>query len=258
MRCSSSSRRGSRTPGTRARSSICYAIKFDPVFSRDDYSFFAHESVPPELFDETELRENMVAASGGPIRRRVAKRWLRDKDLPELLEIVAKQRPKDVLAQQEKVAAADGLAFIAPIFWMNFPAILRGWIERVFTYGFVYTMTQGGLAAGRPEREAAVAEAQEGADHDADLLPRERLSRLRLRRGDRAPGRRLRLPLPGDRARSSTSTSTPSTPSTRRPGATTCSRPTGSVTSSSRASSRRGSLSRPSGSSRRAIEGGVR
>jgi NAD(P)H dehydrogenase (quinone) len=114
-----------------------HAIKFDPVFGRDDYSFFAHESVPSELFDETELRENMVTLSGGPIRRRVAKRWLRDKSLPELLEVVAKQRPKDVLAHQEKVAAADGLAFVAPIFWMNFPAILRGWMERVFTYGFV-------------------------------------------------------------------------------------------------------------------------
>ena len=97
----------------------------------------------------------MIAESGGPIRRQVASRWLRDKPLPELLEIVAKQRPKDVLAQQEKVAAADGLAFIAPIFWMNFPAILRGWIERVFTYGFVYTMTrdawlQGDLSGRQP------------------------------------------------------------------------------------------------------------
>jgi NAD(P)H dehydrogenase (quinone) len=132
-----------------------YAIKFDPVFGRGDYSFFAHESVPPELFDETEVRESMVAASGGPIRRKVAKRWLRDKDLPELRQIIAKQRPKDVLAQQEKVDAADGLAFIAPIMWMNFPAILRGWIERVFTYGFVYTMTReawlnGDLSGRRP------------------------------------------------------------------------------------------------------------
>lgn len=117
-----------------------YAIKFDPVFRQADYSFFAHESVP--LFDEAELRESMIAESGGPIRRYAAKRWLRNKPLPELLEIVARQRPKDVLAQQEKVAAADGLAFIAPIFWMNFPAILRGWMERVFTYGFVYTMTR--------------------------------------------------------------------------------------------------------------------
>ncbi len=119
-----------------------YAIKFDPVFTRDDYSFFAHESVPKELFNETEVRENMVALSGGPIRRYAAKQWLRNKRLPELLEVIAKQRPKDVLAQQEKVAAADALAFIAPIFWMNFPAILRGWVERVFTYGFVYTMTK--------------------------------------------------------------------------------------------------------------------
>ena len=132
-----------------------HAIKFDPVFRRDDYSFFAHESVPSELLNETELRENMVAMSGGPIRRRVAKRWLREKTLPELLGIVAKEHPKDVLAQQEKVAAADGLAFIAPIFWMNFPAILRGWVERVFTYGFVYTMTkdawlQGDLSGRQP------------------------------------------------------------------------------------------------------------
>ena len=123
-----------------------YAIKFDPVFRQADYSFFAHESVP--LFDEAELREGMIAESGGPIRRRVARRWLRDKPLPELLEIVAKQRPKDVLAHQEKVAAADGLAFIAPIMWMNLPAILRGWIERVFTYGFVYTMSREGWLEG--------------------------------------------------------------------------------------------------------------
>ena len=132
-----------------------YATKFDPVFRSDDYSFFAHESVPAELFDESDLRESMIAFSGGPVRRAVARRWLRDKRLPELRELVAKRAPKDVLAQQEKVAAADGLAFIAPIMWMNFPAILRGWMERVFTYGFVYTMTpeawlQGDLGGRQP------------------------------------------------------------------------------------------------------------
>ena len=126
-----------------------HAIRFNPVFTRDDYSFFVHESVPQELLSEDELRVNMVAASGGAIRRRLAERWLRDKDLSELIGVVAKQRPKDVLAQQEKVAAADGLAFVAPIIWMNFPAILRGWMERVFTYGFVYTMTREGWLQGR-------------------------------------------------------------------------------------------------------------
>jgi NAD(P)H dehydrogenase (quinone) len=132
-----------------------YAVKFNPVYGGDDFAFFAHESVPGEIWDEAELRERMVADAGGPLRRAVARRWLQGKQLPQLLEVVAKQRPKDVLAQQEKVAAADGLAFIAPIFWMNFPAILRGWVERVFTYGFVYTMTedawlQGDLSGRQP------------------------------------------------------------------------------------------------------------
>lgn len=119
-----------------------YAIGFDPVFRRNDYSFFAHESVPHELFDEAELRESMVAMSGGPIRRTIARHWLRDRSLPELLEVAARSRPKDVLAQQARVLAADGLAIVAPIYWMNFPAILRGWMERVFSYGFTYTMTR--------------------------------------------------------------------------------------------------------------------
>jgi NAD(P)H dehydrogenase (quinone) len=133
-----------------------YAIKFNPVYGMDDYAFFAHESVPPEIWgSEDELRGRMVAEAGGPIRRAVARRWLDDKRLPELRDVIAKRRPKDVLAQQAKVAAADGLAFIAPIMWMNFPAILRGWIERVFTYGFVYTMTrdawpQGDLGGRQP------------------------------------------------------------------------------------------------------------
>lgn len=120
-----------------------YAIKFNPVYGMDDYAFFAHESVPAEIWgSEDELRARMVAEAGGPLRRAAARRWLRDKHLPELREVIAERRPRDVLAQQEKVAQADGLAFIAPIYWMNFPAILRGWMERVFTYGFVYTMTR--------------------------------------------------------------------------------------------------------------------
>jgi NAD(P)H dehydrogenase (quinone) len=50
--------------------------------------------------------------------------------------------PKDARAQQEKVASADGLAVIAPVHFCNFPAILHGWIERVFTYGFAYGLTE--------------------------------------------------------------------------------------------------------------------
>ncbi len=38
---------------------------------------------------------------------------------------------------------------------MNFPAILRGWMERVFTYGFVYTMTRDAWLQGDLRRQAS-------------------------------------------------------------------------------------------------------
>ena len=46
--------------------------------------------------------------------------------------------PKDVLAYQAKVAAADALAFIAPIHFSSFPSILKGWIDRVWTLDFAF------------------------------------------------------------------------------------------------------------------------
>ena len=94
-----------------------YAIKFDPVFRADDYAFFAHDSVPAEVWgDEAELRRSMVEGAGGPLRRQIGARWLRSKNMDELRQVAASRKPKDVLAQQEKVAWANGLAFVAPIF----------------------------------------------------------------------------------------------------------------------------------------------
>jgi len=66
----------------------------------------------------------------------------------EEFPIVGIQTPKDVLEQQEKVAQADALALIYPIIWMNFPAILKGWLERVFNYGFAYNLTEAGMLQG--------------------------------------------------------------------------------------------------------------
>jgi NAD(P)H dehydrogenase (quinone) len=57
---------------------------------------------------------------------------------------VAGCMPKDVLAQQEKVAWADGLAFIAPVHFCSFPAILKGWIDRVWTLAFAFGLTSAG------------------------------------------------------------------------------------------------------------------
>ncbi len=120
------------------------AVGFDPVFTLRDAVQFAHESVPDELLEEMDPRETVVELAGGPIRRWMAKRWLRDKSTHEIVSEIGKHQPKDVLEQQALVAEAEGLVFVAPVFWMGLPAILKGWIERVFTYGFAYTLTPEG------------------------------------------------------------------------------------------------------------------
>ncbi|WP_297890026.1 NAD(P)H-dependent oxidoreductase [Sulfurihydrogenibium sp.] len=44
----------------------------------------------------------------------------------------------DVKQQQSLVKEADTLVFIHPIWWYSMPAILKGYIDRVFSYGFAY------------------------------------------------------------------------------------------------------------------------
>lgn len=51
---------------------------------------------------------------------------------------VGREAP-DVLAEQEKVAAADLVIFHFPVWWFSMPAILKGWFDRVFSRGFAYS-----------------------------------------------------------------------------------------------------------------------
>ena len=46
--------------------------------------------------------------------------------------------PHDVKMEQEKVNRADVLAFIYPVWWSDCPAKLKGWFDRVWTYGYAY------------------------------------------------------------------------------------------------------------------------
>jgi NAD(P)H dehydrogenase (quinone) len=46
--------------------------------------------------------------------------------------------PDDVRREQEKIDGADALAFIYPVWWSDCPAKLKGWFDRVFTYGYAY------------------------------------------------------------------------------------------------------------------------
>ncbi len=121
-----------------------YAIRFNPVFGMMDFAGYVHESMPDEILTEMKLKDRILKAAGDPIRRFVAARLIRNMDNVALAKLVRKQMPKDVVIQQQKVAQADGLAFIAPVFWLGFPAILRGYFERVYNYGFAYALKPEG------------------------------------------------------------------------------------------------------------------
>jgi len=76
---------------------------------------------------------------------------------------------------QEAVRAADVVAFVYPLWWLAMPAMLKGYVDRVFARGFAYDMVNGvmhGLLA--PKRAvmitlsgAPMSALIEGGDWDA-------------------------------------------------------------------------------------------
>lgn len=44
----------------------------------------------------------------------------------------------DVLREVERLERADLVVFLAPLWWFGLPAMLKGWVDRVFVYGRVY------------------------------------------------------------------------------------------------------------------------
>jgi NAD(P)H dehydrogenase (quinone) len=44
----------------------------------------------------------------------------------------------DIAAEQEKLLWADTVIFQFPLWWFSMPAIMKGWIDRVYAWGFAY------------------------------------------------------------------------------------------------------------------------
>jgi NAD(P)H dehydrogenase (quinone) len=65
---------------------------------------------------------------------------------PGRLELMAEQAyanernslPPDLRRERDRVQWADTLLFQFPFWWWSMPAILKGWIDRVFSNGFAY------------------------------------------------------------------------------------------------------------------------
>ncbi|MDU3155470.1 flavodoxin family protein [Hafnia alvei] len=44
----------------------------------------------------------------------------------------------DIALEQSKLLWADTVIFQFPLWWFSMPAIMKGWVERVYAYGFAY------------------------------------------------------------------------------------------------------------------------
>ncbi|HEU5297839.1 MAG TPA: NAD(P)H-dependent oxidoreductase [Burkholderiaceae bacterium] len=84
-----------------------YAMGFDPVSDRRNFR---------TVFDTTRLRQQAEEAHAAQI----------DGFAPPLSD------------EMRKLAECDLLAFVFPIWWLGLPAILKGWVDRVFAAGVAY------------------------------------------------------------------------------------------------------------------------
>lgn len=61
--------------------------------------------------------------------------------------------PADVLAEQARVERSDALCLIFPIWWYGMPAMMKGWLDRVWSTGWAYIWKhdpEGSLLKARP------------------------------------------------------------------------------------------------------------
>jgi NAD(P)H dehydrogenase (quinone) len=122
-----------------------YAIRFDPALRDQDRPNWIDDSVPDDVLEHWNVKQALIQGASNPLRRWMVKRWIGDRDARDIVRRVrGLGGPRDVAEQQAKVAQADALAFIAPVYFVGFPAILKGWIERVFTLGFAFGLTPEG------------------------------------------------------------------------------------------------------------------
>ena len=76
------------------------------------------------------------------------------------------QAPEDIKREQGYVKNADILIFIYPVWWFGMPAILKGYIDRVFSYGFAYKADEGGLHGLLSGKKAIIFNTTGGSEED--------------------------------------------------------------------------------------------
>ena len=63
---------------------------------------------------------------------------------------------KDIRNEQAAIRRADVVTFISPLWWSGFPAMLKGYLDRVFCAGFAYVIKQGEYLPGLTGKEGVI------------------------------------------------------------------------------------------------------
>jgi NAD(P)H dehydrogenase (quinone) len=103
-----------------------YAMKFDPVFTLADMATWLHPDMPADVLERWNPRQAVLDGTPNPLKRLLARGAMGGKDNRAIARMIREHGPKDAAEHWRHVADADALAFIAPVYWLAFPAILKG------------------------------------------------------------------------------------------------------------------------------------
>ena len=48
------------------------------------------------------------------------------------------ETPSDVRREQARIERADGICLVFPLFWWGMPSMMKGWVDRVWSWGWAY------------------------------------------------------------------------------------------------------------------------
>jgi|GEM_PF-203717 Putative NADPH-quinone reductase (modulator of drug activity B) len=109
---------------------IVYAHPSSDSFSNKIMTITKEFSVEKEY--KTEIRD-LYSIGFDPI--------LKASDLKKMYD---GETPDEIKREQNYIEWADLITFIYPVWWTGMPAILKGYIDRVFSYGIAYKQSKSG------------------------------------------------------------------------------------------------------------------
>ena len=80
----------------------------------------------------------------------------KEKFNPLLYDIDENEKDQVTVKMKENIVWADGIVFIAPLWWASIPAMLKGYFDRIFTEHFAFQYNQAGIPVGLLKNKKAV------------------------------------------------------------------------------------------------------